>query len=124
AAIFQPPPTTLSAAITAAPYPRLVRSSRLKRTVQRRGERNAIVHTITCRRGPNCRMLSLHPCSACSGPITFARAFYLRAGVVGSKAQCCGGRAATGGKSPYGSSPSAVRGHEGHGLSEHRHSTG
>jgi hypothetical protein len=60
-----------------------------------RGERNAIVHSITCRSGPNCGMLSFHPGGECSCPITFAGSFYLRAGLVGSKAQCSGGRART-----------------------------
>jgi len=67
-------------------YLGLVGISRLKRAVQPRGERNAIVHAITCGSDPNCGMLSFHPYGERSGPITSAGSFYLRTGLVGSKA--------------------------------------
>jgi len=60
--------------------------SPLKRTVQPRGERNATVYTIACRGYPNCGMLSFHLNRECTGPSTFAGSFYLRTGLVGSKA--------------------------------------
>src|SRR5215831_7946676 len=59
---------------------------RLRRAVQARGERNAIVHSITYRSDPDCGMLSSHPCGECFSPITSAGSFYFRARLVGSKA--------------------------------------
>ena len=53
-------------------FTRIDSSELLKRAVQPRGEGNALVQTLICRRDPNCRMLPLRAPSVCSGSISSA----------------------------------------------------
>src|SRR5215813_693080 len=75
-------------ALAADVYPGLVRleSAVSSERFSREEKENALVFPITCRGDPDCGMLSLYSCSECSGPITSAGSFYLRTGLVGSKA--------------------------------------